>query len=47
MLKSATFWILLLLVGCIVADITQNDGEIMIFLARKGFQLIEWIAFWR
>ncbi|WP_417247799.1 hypothetical protein [Celeribacter sp.] len=28
-------------------DVTMNDGAGTLFLARKGLELIEWIAFWR
>ncbi|WP_323769065.1 glyceraldehyde-3-phosphate dehydrogenase [Antarctobacter sp.] len=37
----------LLLVGAIVADASLNDGGNLLFLGRKFFVLIDWLAFWR
>ncbi|WP_417208390.1 glyceraldehyde-3-phosphate dehydrogenase [Antarctobacter sp.] len=37
----------LLLVGAIVADLYLKDGSNLLFLGRKFFVLIDWLAFWR
>jgi hypothetical protein len=37
----------LFLIAIIVADIMIYGDEHVIFLAKKLFELIEWIAFWR
>lgn len=37
----------LALIGLIVADLAANGGEALLFLMRKFFELIEFLAFWR
>jgi len=37
----------LLIVLLITADIVFLDSETLVFLGKKLFQLIEWMAFWR
>lgn len=37
----------LLIAALIGADIFLNDGAYLQFLARKGLEVIAWIAFWR
>ncbi len=37
----------LFLIAAIVADIMLYGDEHVIFLGKKMFELIEWIAFWR
>lgn len=37
----------LLIVSALGLDILANDGEASLFLARKGLELIDLIAFWR
>ncbi|KIN60788.1 hypothetical protein Z945_1767 [Sulfitobacter noctilucae] len=37
----------LLLVSAVVVDVLFYGTEHMIFLGKKMFELIEWIAFWR
>lgn len=37
----------LLLIGGITADVMYYGNEHMIFLGKKMFELIEWLAFWR
>lgn len=37
----------LALVGLIVADLSANGGEALLFLLRKFFEFIEFLAFWR
>ena len=47
LLRAPSFWMFVLLAGLVAWDVTQRDAETMIFLARKGVELIHWIAFWR
>lgn len=42
----AVFLTLLILTGLGV-DLVFNDGAATLVLARKFFDLIEWVAFWR
>ncbi|MGX9350945.1 hypothetical protein ACS3QZ_07065 [Shimia sp. W99] len=42
----AVFLAVLILAG-LGADLLLNDGEATMVLARKFFDLIEWVAFWR
>ncbi|ASP21562.1 hypothetical protein ANTHELSMS3_02908 [Antarctobacter heliothermus] len=37
----------LILVGAVVADMSLTDGANLLFLGRKVFVLIDWLAFWR
>ncbi|MFK7834859.1 MAG: hypothetical protein AB8B60_01450 [Sulfitobacter sp.] len=37
----------LLLIAAIVVDVMFYGNEHMVFLGKKLFELIEWIAFWR
>ena len=37
----------LFLIAAIVADVMLYGNDHMIFLGKKLFELIEWIAFWR
>lgn len=37
----------LILVGAVVADMALADGANLLFLGRKVFVLIDWLAFWR
>ncbi|WP_299921448.1 hypothetical protein [uncultured Pelagimonas sp.] len=37
----------LAVVGAVAADVFLADGEASLFLARKMFVLLDWLAFWR
>ncbi|MGH1412135.1 MAG: hypothetical protein ACRBB0_01495 [Pelagimonas sp.] len=37
----------LALVGAVAADVFLADGMSTLFLARKLFVLLDWVAFWR
>lgn len=37
----------LALIAAIAGDIMLNGTENLIFLGKKFFELIEWMAFWR
>lgn len=47
MMRSATFWIALLIAGLVAVDITRNNGAALLFLGRELLALIRWLAFWR
>ncbi len=40
-------WLGLLLVLGILADLLLADGTNLLFLAKKMYELMDWIAFWR
>jgi hypothetical protein len=35
------------LLTAILGDFVLNDGEALLFLSRKFFLLLDWVAFWR
>ncbi|MCF6231508.1 MAG: hypothetical protein L3J36_00165 [Rhodobacteraceae bacterium] len=37
----------LVIVGAIMVDLVLYDAQNLIFLGKKLFDLMEWIAFWR
>jgi hypothetical protein len=37
----------LLLVAFILADLVLNSGDILLFLAKKFIDLMDWVEFWR
>ena len=37
----------LLLIGAVVVDVSQYGSDHIVFLGKKLFALIEWMAFWR
>jgi len=37
----------LLIVGSVAADQVWNEGVALIFLMKKFFALVDWMAFWR
>lgn len=44
--KVALFLVVLIL-GGLLLDYLANDLQASLFLARKWYNLIEWMAFWR
>jgi hypothetical protein len=47
MTNRIAFVLGLIIVALIVADINLNDGTYLIFLIKKFWDLIEYMAFWR
>ncbi|MDU9003649.1 hypothetical protein [Sedimentitalea todarodis] len=37
----------LMLVGSIAVDVVLYGGEHLVFLGKKLYEFIEWLAFWR
>jgi hypothetical protein len=37
----------IVLIGLVVLDLAANGGEALLFLMRKFFVFIEFLAFWR
>lgn len=47
MTNSIAFVLGLLIVGALAVDVWMYGSEHLIFLSKKLFDLIEWMAFWR
>ena len=47
MTNPIAVFLVLLILGGLGADLLFNDGAATLLLARKFFDLIEWVAFWR
>lgn len=47
MSNTIAFLLGLLIVGALAIDVTMFDTEHVVFLSKKFFDLIEWMAFWR
>lgn len=37
----------LAIIAAVTADITLNNADALLFLGRKFFVLLDWVAFWR
>ena len=47
MTNKIAIWLGLLLVLAVVADLLLFSGDNLLFLAKKLFELLDWVAFWR
>ncbi|SDJ37004.1 hypothetical protein SAMN04487993_102817 [Salipiger marinus] len=47
MTNRLALWIGAALLAAIMADILLYDAEHLLFLGRRFFVLLDWIAFWR
>lgn len=47
MTNKIAIWLGLLLVLAVVADFLLFGGDNLLFLAKKLFELLDWVAFWR
>jgi hypothetical protein len=47
MTNTLAIWLGVIVLGLLAADLIMADGGGSLFLARKGLDLIEWLAFWR
>ena len=47
MTNRIALWLIIILAGAILADVTLNDSQSLFFLARRFLLLIEWVVFWR
>lgn len=47
MTNTLALWLAALILGLIVLDYTVYDLQAGLFLARKGLDLIQYLAFWR
>ncbi|WP_420567507.1 hypothetical protein [Thalassovita sp.] len=47
MTNRIAFYMGLIIVALIILDITQNEGTYLIFLLKKFWDLVEYMAFWR
>ncbi len=47
MTNTLAIWFLVLIGLAVGYDLWANDGAALTFLARKGIDLLQWMAFWR
>lgn len=47
MTNQIALYLFLLIVVLLGVDMIFNDGAIVLLFARKFFELLEWVAFWR
>lgn len=47
MTNTLALWLFAIIVAAIGWDYWQNDLGVVVFLGRKGLDLLQWIAFWR
>ncbi|MFP4273419.1 MAG: hypothetical protein ACLFRU_00185 [Paracoccaceae bacterium] len=47
MTNSIAIMLGLAIIGALAADQVWNDGLALIFLMKKFFAMLEWLAFWR
>lgn len=47
MTNPIAVFLVVLILGGLAFDLIFLDGQSILLLARKFFQLVEWMAFWR
>ncbi len=47
MTNRIAIWLGIVLIALILIDVIGFGAENLVFLGRKFFELIEWLAFWR
>jgi len=47
MTDRIALWLGLFIVAAIVADLFFFGSDHLVFLGKKTYELIEWLAFWR
>lgn len=47
MTNQIAIFLFLFLLALLGIDVVFNDSAVFLLLARKLFELIEWLAFWR
>lgn len=47
MTNKIAIWLGLFLVLAVAADLLLFGGDNLLFLAKKLFELLDWVAFWR
>ncbi|WP_083098761.1 glyceraldehyde-3-phosphate dehydrogenase [Pseudophaeobacter leonis] len=47
MTNKIAIWLGLFVIAGLVADLTLADGSNLLFLSKKFFALLDWVAFWR
>jgi len=47
MTNTLAIWLTALVLGLLALDYALADFGASLFLARKGLELLEWLAFWR
>ncbi|AAV95465.1 hypothetical protein SPO2199 [Ruegeria pomeroyi DSS-3] len=47
MTNQISIWLGVILLGTVMLDFAMFGTEHMLFLGKKLFELLEWLAFWR
>lgn len=47
MTNKIAIWLGLIIIAAVSADLILWQGEHLLFLAKKLFELMDWVAFWR
>lgn len=47
MTNTIAFFLALLIIGAVAADVMVYGSDHIVFLGKKLAKLIEWLAFWR
>lgn len=47
MTNKIAIWLGLILIVGLVADLILEGGSNLLFLSKKFFELLDWVAFWR
>ncbi len=47
MTNALAIWIFALILAAVAADWYFFDGATLLYIARRGLDLIQWLAFWR
>ena len=47
MTNKLAIWLGLILIAAIVIDVLTYGPVHMVFLGKKMFELLDWVAFWR
>ncbi|KUJ81738.1 glyceraldehyde-3-phosphate dehydrogenase [Ruegeria profundi] len=47
MTNQIAIWLGLLILGGIILDLTMFGSEHLVFLGKKLFAFLDWLAFWR
>ncbi|EBA18013.1 hypothetical protein RSK20926_19782 [Roseobacter sp. SK209-2-6] len=47
MTNKIAIWLGILLIGAIAIDVFLSGPVHLVFLGKKFFELLDWVAFWR
>lgn len=47
MTNKIAFWLALIIIAVFLLDAFAFSGEMPVFLGKKIFEFLDWLAFWR